>query len=301
MDKERIVGTSSNWDQLKEVFYRAGLSISHRTGMEEYISHGIMVIVDGEGLFLQMSHTYEYICIIHGDYTGVKLYHYLSLISHDERMLLLEHPFVQWRRMYPGSNMPGEMYRRLRSLQRYLPILYGMIPVGRHSAFITIPKGRADDGERSVSAALRELHEETGITLQEEDLCGPIIEAFIGTDGNMYTTYIYAAFLKERPTVTLGYEFNGYAWLSSTSSLLLSRQVRILDTFVSNANVGGDNCRRIQQKGTIGYSPPDEGLEEQAGEHEEEPTGKIPGTEGDIQLSSASGDVCAAVQSTGPS
>lgn len=296
MDKERIVGASSNWDRLKDIFYSLGLNISHRADTMEYVSHGVMVIVDGKGLFLQMTHTYEYMCILHGFYTGVKLYHYLSLISPDERALLMEHPFVQWRYAYPYTNMPGDMYRKLSSLQKHLSVLYELIPIVGGTS-ITIPKGRTDGDEDSASTALRELYEETGIVIHKNDLCGPILETFIGTDGNMYTTYIYAAYLNEYPTVTLGHEFNRHLWLHPFSNLLMKRQVRILDTFVSNVNVRGDNCRWIRQKGTARHCSTTEDSKEQTIECEKREEQQIIHPEGDIQLSNSPGNDCTTVQS----
>lgn len=79
---------------------------------------------------------------------------------------------------------------------------------------LTIPKGRQHDGESSVDAALRELREETGIVLNPSHLTIPYVDRYIGTDGNTYTTYIYGAFLKERPTINLSSEFSSYTWIS---------------------------------------------------------------------------------------
>jgi ADP-ribose pyrophosphatase YjhB (NUDIX family) len=302
MDKERIVGASPHWDKLKDIFHDMGLTVSRKSEAIEHISHGVLVIVDGEGLFLQMAYTYEYRCILRGAYTGAKLYHYLSLITEKERELLLLHPFVQWRNLYPNSNMPGDLYKKFCILQQYLPIIYSLIPLDIESSpivssqltdcnhqeislsrsdddtdelssdnkenheeqllsldsiecsyLLTIPKGRSEGKETSKEAALRELQEETGIELNIQDLSLCIIEKYIGTDGNMYITYIYAAFLNKRPKVTLGQEFKGYLWLSCNKNILLRRQIRILQTFLTDINeqhtkhtCRRDHCRRLQ-------------------------------------------------------
>ena len=44
--------------------------------------------------------------------------------------------------------------------------------LNRHSGQYALPGGRLDDGESAVEAALRELHEEIGILITEEDVLG---------------------------------------------------------------------------------------------------------------------------------
>lgn len=319
MDKERIVGASPHWDKLKDIFHNMGLTVSRKSETCEHISHGVLIIVNGEGLFLQMAYTYEYRCILRGAYTGAKLYHYLSLVTRKERELLLLHPFVQWKTVYPYSNMPGELFRKMIMLQTYLPALFELIPLDtshecndaniisptlspthsgtlqqdisindihnsedtlslelkqldsaiqsisidltQYSYLLTIPKGRKEEGESSKEAALRELQEETGIELSVDSLSLCVTERYMGTDGNMYITYIYAAFLDERPKVTLGQEFKGYLWLSCDENMLLRRQIRILQTFLTDVNdrhikqnCRRDNCGWLQQIGEIGYN-----------------------------------------------
>lgn len=85
-----------------------------------------------------------------------------------------------------------------------------------------------------MDTALRELQEETGITLGKKDLTTLYIDKYIGTDGNTYTTYIYGAFINnERPQIQLSNEFSGYIWLSLSEQILLSRQMKILYSLLS--------------------------------------------------------------------
>jgi 8-oxo-dGTP pyrophosphatase MutT (NUDIX family) len=79
---------------------------------------------------------------------------------------------------------------------------------------------------------LRELEEETQISLTEDDLIMMTIDHSTGTDGNKYTTYIYAAFLDEKPSVVLSNEFVDHVWLQPDDHRLLHRQSAILTEFI---------------------------------------------------------------------
>lgn len=240
MDRERIVGASPYWRQLRQLFHKMDIPISNKSEPIEHVSHGILVMNNNRGLFLQMRHTYEYKCILRGIYNGVKLYHYLSLITIDERRLLLEHPFIQWNTVYPDTKMPGDMYRKMVALQKHIEdILDYVSPVDNtndEAYLLNIPKGRAEEGESSIEAAIRELREETGIDINPSDIKYTLKDRYIGTDGNIYTTYLYSVEMEELPIISLGREFKGYVWLSATDTLLMKRQMRILQTFISIRN-----------------------------------------------------------------
>lgn len=245
MDKERIVGISTHWNELKDVFRKMGIPVSRRNAVIEHISHGVMVICGNEGLFLQMVNTYEYQSIVTGEYSGAKLYHFLSLITQHERRLLLEvEPTIQWSMLFGLFPMPEAIHRKLTDLQQCLRELYTLIPSAHEDDdplasryLLTIPKGRANKGESSKAAALRELQEETGICLSEDKLVDICIDRSTGTDGNIYTTYTYAAFIEEHPRITLSKEFKGYIWLNmSDGQFLLKRQMKILSNFIAHRN-----------------------------------------------------------------
>lgn len=254
MEEERIVGASPYWEIIKSIFYNMGLQVSHKRESSEYISHGVIIIHDDEGLFLLKKYTYEYIGILKGEYCGAKLYHYLRLITNTERKWLLEHPFVQWKRIFPNSNMPGIMYKKLVQLQKYLPDLYNLIPSTSVSP-ITIPQGRSLGQESSKQTAIRELFEETNITVKEDDLVGPYLTRTRGTDGNTYVTYVYAVFMDKKPSIILGTEFKEYLWISHHENILSSRYNKLLQSFIYELNeFRCSSSIRIQQKGEIGFS-----------------------------------------------
>lgn len=261
MDRERIVGSSPHWDKIKDIFRSLYIPVSKSSVVEEHESHGILVIVGNEGLFLQMSHTYEYSCILHGNYSGVKLYHYLSLLTEAERKTLLEDdPLDQWSKVHTFIRMPYKAYRRIKMLQLRLPELYALIPCARPPQLLTIPKGRSLAFESSVDTALRELREETGIILQHDQLQEPYIDRSVGTDGHIYITYIYPCFLDKYPQVILGKGFKGYLWLTANGDTLPERQCKTLQTFLHRSNertaisVRCYNCSWLQSEGTHRYS-----------------------------------------------
>lgn len=255
MDKERIVGSSPHWEEIKNIFHSMKMPISHSGTPERHESHGILIIANKEGLFLQMTHTYEYVCILHGYYSGVKLYHYLSLLTDMERDILLnKDPLEQWVNVHTYIKMPYKVYQKLKILQRYLPTLYDLIPIVKSSYLLTIPKGRASIGESSIDAAIREMKEETGIEISSDQLGKPYIDRTIGTDGHAYITYIYPCFVDERPQVTLGKGFKGYMWIGDDGHLVSERQHKMLQTFLYKSNETNyqrcRDCSWLQSKGS---------------------------------------------------
>lgn len=257
MDKERIVGSSSHWNDIKSLFRKMNLIVSKRVSPREFVSYGVLLVYKGEGLFLQMSLSYEYKHILLGNYTGAKLYHFLSLITVQERELLLTPPKTQWNTVFPSRKMPKHIYRKLKVLQEYLPLLYELIPSVHISSgtyndpypyLLVIPKGRAKHGESGPEAALRELEEEAGIKLQEKDLSFLYVDRCMGTDGNLYTTFVYSAFVEERPVIKLEGGFKGYLWLAPTHNGLFARQMKILSTFLFNRNVRWRDCEANRDK-----------------------------------------------------
>lgn len=238
MDKDLQVPPSTTWNGLKRIFRKLDLDMGIEPSHHVITSHGILIIVNGEALFLRQKVTYEYRSIVHGLYSGGKLYHYLSLVTKLERSLLLKHPFEQWRYLYPESNMPGVLYRKLRALQKHISDLLAMIPPMYHQYdnMLTIPKGQVMGDESSTDAAIRELHEETGICLTSHDLCDMYMDISIGTDSNTYVTYVYAVYMSEKPQICVEGMFQGYTWQSLDSHILRPRYKRILKKFLHYLN-----------------------------------------------------------------
>ena len=61
--------------------------------------------------------------------------------------------------------------------------------VGSNWAGITFPGGHVETGESFTDAAIREVYEETGLTVSKLQLCG--IQDFFLDDGTRYCVYFY--------------------------------------------------------------------------------------------------------------
>jgi 8-oxo-dGTP pyrophosphatase MutT (NUDIX family) len=77
--------------------------------------------------------------------------------------------------------------------------------------------GRIEAGERPEHAAVRELREETGLTVTR--LYNVTVQPFYlhGMQA-VQLAVVFAAFVSESGTVTLGSEHRGYAWLSPSEA-----------------------------------------------------------------------------------
>lgn len=263
MEERRILENFLLPESVYTLLSSIGIAMGGRYDYLDHISHGVLVIVGNEGLFLQMASSYEYKCILHGEYNGYQLSSYLRTLSQEERTLLLEHPFIQWRKIYARKKMPGPLYRRLRNLQRILPDLYRVIPVNTEKTpNLCLPKGRAYRTETSVQAAIRELREETGISVTASMLTPPYVERQVGSNGSVYTTCVYAVYLRERPRITLSREFKGYMWLSPNDGNSLFSHLRLLSTFLPDVNEFSCDSGWLQSLGQARDDQPAESAQE---------------------------------------
>ena len=70
---------------------------------------------------------------------------------------------------------------------------FGIVSVTRkHSTLLCLPGGKVDEGETLTQAMVREVHEETGISLDESKFTPVLGKLVLGDDGNdYYTTCFY--------------------------------------------------------------------------------------------------------------
>lgn len=214
MIKEHEVAISSNWDDIVEYMRGMGIPDVVRKNRREIVSHGVLLVVDGYGLFLQDRWSYEYMHILHGRYSVSSLYRCLSVMSDEEKDIIRsKNPHELWDAVLPHRRMPSRAYRRMITLKNHLDDLLAMIPSQHENVALNVPKGRLSRGETSMQAAVRELQEETGIVIEVDQLEDVMVDKRLGTDGNIYVTYIYTVSLDHRPNVTLSPEFADYKWM----------------------------------------------------------------------------------------
>jgi len=74
-----------------------------------------------------------------------------------------------------------------------------------------VPAGKLEKGESPRQGARRELFEETGITVEEDDLC-PLGPLFIRKPKMEYVYHLFHLSFSAKPTVRLSSEHENYLW-----------------------------------------------------------------------------------------
>lgn len=76
---------------------------------------------------------------------------------------------------------------------------------------LDLPGGLIDDGETASAAVVRELFEETGISITDNDLIGPETYNFSSGDSSLELS-IYFTSVSNDPIVTTSWEHEAYYW-----------------------------------------------------------------------------------------
>ncbi len=95
------------------------------------------------------------------------------------------------------------LYLKKTPTSKYAPNLWS--PAG----------GKVDNGENPNDAAIRELKEETGITVKKRDAV-PLAVLFVRKPDHDFTYHMFEVKLRDVPKVILSKEHDAYAWLSDS-------------------------------------------------------------------------------------
>ena len=63
--------------------------------------------------------------------------------------------------------------------------------VGKDAGGIIFPGGHVEDGEPGTDSGIREMQEETGLTMERPKLCG--VKEWINPDGSRYVVFLFTA------------------------------------------------------------------------------------------------------------
>lgn len=78
-----------------------------------------------------------------------------------------------------------------------------------------LPGGIVDPGESEQTAAIREVHEECGVTLDPENIQLAYSEtSYYEKENKSVTKLLYIAYVDEVPSVTLSWEHSDYKWVA---------------------------------------------------------------------------------------
>lgn len=88
---------------------------------------------------------------------------------------------------------------------------------------IDLPGGLIEKGEPEVTAAVRELHEETGIDADQKDLGIFYAASFLHpVSQKAYSVLYYQLHLEKEPVIELSFEHESYEWYAPEEFLKLS-------------------------------------------------------------------------------
>lgn len=85
-----------------------------------------------------------------------------------------------------------------------------------------LPAGKVDTGEHIHRAMSREIKEETGLDIAEQDLIY-IDSVFVRNEGHDIHYHMFATNLSEKPNVLINpHEHQGYVWVSPSEALTMN-------------------------------------------------------------------------------
>ena len=108
---------------------------------------------------------------------------------------------------------------------------YLLMKRANHPTFLNdpdLPGGTVEKGEEALEAALREVIEEADISLSPTDAQHLYTGSEYSAHGTEYSLYI--ARVTERPTVTISWEHDSFAWMDREEFLKQAREAN--DTYM---------------------------------------------------------------------
>jgi 8-oxo-dGTP diphosphatase len=91
-----------------------------------------------------------------------------------------------------------------------------------------LPGGTVEDGETLVETMIREVEEESGVVISQDD----VEEVYSGSDYSAHGTHyaLFVANVKSRPEIKMSWEHSSYDWLSKDDFLKIAISAK--DTYM---------------------------------------------------------------------
>ena len=188
------------------------------------ISYGIILFrSSSEGLqflMIRRKDSFGYIDFIRGKYSPYNIYQLTTVINEmsiSEKQRILNEPFEKlWKDMWYDSSTNSQFRNEeLASSKKFALIKEGVTINNETYSLKSIiessntkwqetewefPKGRRNSKEKDLDCALREFHEETGISISKIKIIEnvlPFEEIFIGTNHKSYKHKYFLAYMNE--------------------------------------------------------------------------------------------------------
>lgn len=221
-DEERYVKKDENWNKFKESMINKGYMTFSRDAVTKHkninnevkspvASYGLIEFVEHENSIyyhvFRKRHTLEFDILAKGDIPKYKLYDILALLSDDEIHRLKTCTIEEiWDDYWVDDSHPEISVKFRNKISEAMSILNNpsddvkgfIIPRKINQRPFIFPKGRPDKNETGLETAIREAQEETK---HFYDICNfetgrlkyntPLVQYYIGSDGNPYVDYYY--------------------------------------------------------------------------------------------------------------
>jgi predicted NUDIX family NTP pyrophosphohydrolase len=213
-------------------------------GESPITSYGIILYTLEKGeiqyLICQRRDSIEYTDFIRGKYSLSSLKTYLSLMTHTERGRIAAYTFQElWDDLWVNHSIALYRETYTKAKQKFEQNYKLVLKLLSETDSVSIdpiwgfPKGKKNSRESEIQCSVREFIEETKIFLDYKHIMNipPSVEIFKGSNGKMYSTYYYIAYIDHRHKKpfnkiklngirkeTVSEEMNALKWVTSKES-----------------------------------------------------------------------------------
>ncbi len=190
-------------------------------------------------LYIKKRHTYAFLDFVRGRYKKTLpkgIVRMFNQMTSQEKFIILQGFDSMWSYVYKPYEIPSQnsdifsvkSYYRCKRIYEHVFRKHGRRLVNiinrstNSDTLWEIPKGRSKDGEKPLDAAIREMAEETGVTIEHYEIIFKLRPIKITYEDNRikYGEKYYIAFLQTEPKCvfqcrdSVNMEMDGMRWMS---------------------------------------------------------------------------------------